>query len=53
MNNSSNWTGRTHRTLQSAFGPYARIHTERKSPPAWPWMVGICAAVLLMVPAWM
>jgi hypothetical protein len=31
--NSSNWTGRTHRSMNSAFGPYARGPIDEQYDP--------------------
>lgn len=33
MNNSSNWNGRAHRSLEEAFGPYARGPIQEKQDP--------------------
>ena len=33
MNAGSNWTGRTHRSLNSAFGPYTTPHIESTAEP--------------------
>ena len=44
--NNSNWTGRTPRTTQQAFGPHAQWHrTERRSNY---WIVPVVCAVLLL-----
>ena len=31
--NSSNWTGRAHRSLDSAFGPHTSHHITEDEPP--------------------
>ena len=46
--NSSNWTGRAHRTLESAFGPHTSHHIEAPDdyppmPPADVIVVATCA----------
>ena len=33
MNATSNWTGRTHRSLTSAFGPHTSQHIEPEAQP--------------------
>ena len=36
MSQSSNWTGRAHRTLESAFGPHTSHHIESDDYPPMP-----------------
>ena len=60
--NHSNYTGRTHRTLESAFGPYAsgsQLHTECE-PMSFGeklvvvvCLVGLLAVVLMAVAGWL
>lgn len=52
--NSSNWTGRAHRTLESAFGPHTSHHIE--APDDYPPMpaadvvvVATCAIAALVL----
>jgi len=44
---SSNWTGRAHRSLESAFGPHTSRHIETEDyppmPPADVIVVATCA----------
>lgn len=52
MNNTSNWTGRVHRTSQSAFGPYASGPIEDNEPPyhfADLWVMAVCLVGLVVV----
>ena len=49
--NGSNWTGKVHRTLQSAFGPHT---DERIGEPAWHDAPGalILAAATMVLACW-
>ena len=44
---SSNWTGRTHRSLESAFGPYARgpVHEPDQPMPVADKIVVVASAL--------
>lgn len=48
--NNSNWTGRTHRTMQEAFGPYtSRSIYEPYKPMDWQDKAVVIASVLALV----
>ena len=52
--NSSNWTGRAHGTLESAFGPHTSHHIESPDdyppmPPADVIVVATCAIAALVL----
>ena len=56
--NSSNWTGRTPRSVESAFGPYARgpitekeepMHTSDKIVLVSSCILGVCLVVVLIL----
>lgn len=47
---SSSWTGRSHRTLNSAFGPYTSPHIcETRRTPAWHrWVYVVYVAAFII-----
>lgn len=48
--NNSNWTGRTNRTMQEAFGPYtSRSIHEQYTPMDWQDKAVVIASVLALV----
>ena len=58
----SNWTGRTPRTLGEAFGPYARLTTERDrlyskttidAAIGWLCATGVVVLITLLALGWL
>ena len=50
MMNNSNWTGRAPRTMEQAFGPYARAtRKDRSSSHLWIAAALLCVAVGYML----
>lgn len=54
--NKSNWTGRTHRSLNEAFGPYHsknyKLPKERKERPILTALTGIGMAAVWFAAFW-
>jgi hypothetical protein len=46
---NSNFTGRVHRTMQSAFGPHTSDEIYEEKEESWVWVVVSFAAMLAML----